>query len=211
MKSDMAAAASVAAAVITAAALGRSAPVVAILPVAENMPGGAALRPGDVVTHPGGRTTEVIDTDSEGRVILADALGWLAAQEVLCIVDVGTLTDSGAVGPAFWGCWGSSPELAFAVVDAGARACDRGWALPLHPSYVSMLSSRTADIANIAVGTPDTGQLAATYLGTFVGNTPWLHIDNGSGAWLEQASGPWPAGATGTPVRALIEYLCPAG
>lgn len=209
MKSDMAAAASVAAAVIAAAALGRRAPVVAILPVAENMPGGSALRPGDVVSHPGGRTTEVLDTDCEGRLVLADALGWLAQQRPRHIVDVGTLTDSGAVGTAFWGCWATSDEVASALVDAGSRAFDPGWALPLHPTYVALLPSRVADIANASPDAPDSGQLAATYLRTFVGDVPWVHVDNGSSAWLERDSYPWPAGPTGAPVRALVEFLHP--
>ncbi|MEN4476097.1 hypothetical protein [Mycolicibacterium cosmeticum] len=210
MKSDMAGAASVAAAVIGAAALGRPAPVVAILPVAENMPGPAALRPGDVVSHPGGRTTEVLDTDSEGRLVLADALGWLAAQRPAHLIDVGTLTDSGGLGPGYWGCWATSSELGSAVVDAGSRAFDCGWLLPLPPPYVSFPVSRVADIANICPGTPDTGQLAAAYLRTFTGDVPWVHIDNGSAAWLQHDAHPWPVGPTGTPVRALIEFLHPA-
>lgn len=210
MKSDMAGAASVAAAVIGAAALGRRAPVIAILPMAENMPGPAALRPGDVLSHPGGRTTEVLDTDSEGRLVLADALGWLAAQRPAHLIDVGTLTDSGGLGPGFWGCWATSSELGAAVVDAGARAFDRGWLLPLPPPYVSMPVSHVADTANICPGVPDNGQLAAAYLRTFVGEVPWVHIDNGSAAWLEHDAHPWPAGPTGTPVRALIEFLHPA-
>lgn len=207
MKSDMAAAASVAAAVIASAALGRTTPTVAVLPVAENMPGAAALRPGDVVTHPNGRTTEVLDTDCEGRLVLADALAWLAGQGPAHLIDVGTLTDSGGVGPALWGCWSTSAELATAVVDAGVAAFDRGWFLPLHPSYAAMLASRVADIANAPPDTPDSGQLAATYLRTFVGDVPWVHIDNGSSAWLERGAHPWPAGATGAPLRALIEFL----
>jgi leucyl aminopeptidase len=210
MKTDMAAAASVAAAVIVAAALGRTAPTVAILPVAENMPGGSALRPGDVLTHPDGRTTEVLDTDCEGRLVLADALGWLVAQAPSQLVDVGTLTDSGAVGTAFWGCWATSERVATAVVDAGRRAFDPGWLLPLHPTYEALLSSRVADVANTSMDAPDTGQLAATYLSTFVGDVPWVHLDNGSSAWLERDAHPWPAGPTGTPLRALIEFLAPS-
>ncbi|BBY58317.1 putative cytosol aminopeptidase [Mycolicibacterium sarraceniae] len=209
MKSDMAAAAAVAAAVIAAGALDASGPVTAILPIAENMPSGTALRPGDVLTHPGGRTTEVLDTDSEGRIVLADALGYLAAQKPSRLIDVGTLTDSGGVGHCFWGCWTTSTELARDVVSAGERAFDRGWALPLHSSYAALLSSRVADIANSPTAVPDSGQLAATYLRSFVGDVPWVHIDNGSSAWLEEAAHPWPAGATGTPVRALIEFLAP--
>ncbi|MCV7420160.1 leucyl aminopeptidase [Mycobacterium yunnanensis] len=209
MKSDMAAAASVAAAVIAAAALGRSASVVAILPVAENMPGGSALRPGDVVTHPGGRTTEVLDTDCEGRLVLADALGYLSGQRPERIVDVGTLFDSGALGTAYWGCWSNVAGVATDLVDAGVRAFDPGWALPLHPTYLALLSSRVADVANAPADAPDSSLVAATYLSTFVGDVPWVHVDNGSAAWLERDAYPWPAGATGTPLRALLEFLHP--
>ncbi|WP_162938419.1 leucyl aminopeptidase family protein [Mycobacterium kyogaense] len=210
MKSDMAGAAAVAAAVIAAAALGRTAPAVAVLPVAENMPGGAALRPGDVVRHPGGQTTEVLDTDCEGRLVLADALSWLVGQNLSGVIDVGTLTDSGGVGPAYWGCWTNAVALADDLIDSGRRAFDPGWQLPLHPTYAAMLPSRVADIANAAPDYPDSGQLAATYLSSLVGDTPWVHIDNGSAAWLERDAHPWPAGATGTPVRALVEYLHPS-
>ncbi|MDL9980388.1 hypothetical protein [Microbacterium candidum] len=207
MKTDMAAAASVAAAVIAIATLRPGLPLHAILPVAENMPGPAALRPGDVVAHPAGRTTEVVDTDCEGRLVLADALAWLAATGPARLVDVGTLTDSGGVGTAYWGCWGTSPALAAEVTAAGGAAGDPGWALPLHPSYDALLSSRVADSANAPTDAPDTGQVAATYLRPFAGDVPWLHIDNGSGAWLERDAGGWPAGPTGTPLRALIRWL----
>lgn len=210
MKSDMAAAASVAAAVISAAALGTAGPITAILPVAENMPSGSALRPGDLLTHPGGRTTEILDTDCEGRVVLADAVGYLAALGPARLIDVGTLTDSGGVGHRFWGCWTTSEALARDLVAAGERAFDRGWILPLDESYAKLLPSRVADIANAPAAVPDSGQLAATYLRTFAGDVPWVHVDNGSSAWLEDAAHPWPAGPTGTPVRALIELLAPA-
>ncbi|MEO6533639.1 MAG: M17 family peptidase N-terminal domain-containing protein [Pseudolysinimonas sp.] len=208
MKSDMAAAASVAAAVITAASLGAARGIHAILPITENMPGALAQRPGDVVTHPGGRTTEVVDTDCEGRLVLADALAWLAMTEPTALIDVGTLTDSGALGTAYWGCWSNSTSLAADVVSAGERAGDPGWQLPLHPSYLALLSSRVADIANAPGEAPDTGVVAATFLREFVGDVAWLHIDNGSGAYLEHDAGAWPVGPTGTPVRALVEYLC---
>lgn len=208
MKSDMAAGAAVAAAVITAAALGASVPMTALVPMAENMPGGGALRPGDVMTHPGGRTTEVVDTDCEGRLVLADAVAWLASTSPRAIIDVGTLTDSGGVGPALWGCWSSVPALGAAMVDAGGRAGEPGWLLPLHPSYASLLRSQVADSANAPSDVPDSGQLAATFLRPFAGGTPWLHVDNGSCAYLERDFSPWPAGATGIPTRALIEFLC---
>lgn len=207
MKSDMAAAASVAAAVITAARLGTTHGLHAVLPIAENMPGALAQRPGDVITHPGGRTTEVTDTDSEGRLLLADAVAWLASTAPAALIDVGTLTDSGSLGTAFWGCWGTSAPLAAELVVAGVRAGDPGWHLPLHDSYLALLTSRVADLANAPTDAPDTGVVAATFLREFAGDVPWLHIDNGSSAYLEHDAGPWPAGPTGTPVRALIEYL----
>lgn len=207
MKSDMAAAAAVAAAVVTAAALGSARSIHAVLPITENMPGSRAQRPGDVVRHPDGRRTEVVDTDSEGRLVLADAIAWLAATDADEIVDVGTLTDSGALGTGYWGCWSTSADLAGALVAAGERSGDRGWLLPLHDAYADLLESRVADAANAPLDAADTGVVAATFLRPFAADVPWAHIDNGSGAWLERPSGEWPAGPTGTPVRALIEYL----
>lgn len=207
MKSDMAAAAAVAAAVIAVASRGAGVPLHVILPIADNMPGGSALRPGDVLTHPGGRTTEVNDTDCEGRLVLADAIGWLAKTKPLAIIDVGTLTDSGGVGTAYWGAWGTDPALGRAVVQAGSDAGDPGWLLPLHPRYLAQLESTVADATNAPQECADSGQIAATYLRPFAGDVPWLHIDNGAGAYLEHDDGPWQKGATGTPVRALIEYL----
>jgi leucyl aminopeptidase len=210
MKSDMAAAAAVAAAVITAAATGSRRSLHALLPITQNMPGSRAQRPGDVVTHPDGRTTEVTDTDSEGRLVLADALAWLAATHPDELIDVGTLTDSGSLGTEFWGCWSTSAALADALVAAGERSGDRGWRLPLHDGYAALLASRVADLANAPTDAPDTGVVAASYLRSFVGDVPWAHIDNGSGAWLEHDAPPWPEGPTGTPARALIEFLAPA-
>jgi leucyl aminopeptidase len=169
--------------------------VTALLPLAENMPGGHALRPGDVVRHPDGRRTEVVDTDCEGRLVLADAVAYLARGGVGEIIDVGTLTDGGGVGPLLWGCWSTSPSLAQELGGAGEIADER------------LIESSVADIANAPLSVPDSGQLAATYLRTFAGNTPWLHLDNGSSAYLDQGFAPWPVGATGSPVRALLQLL----
>ncbi len=208
MKSDLAAAACVAGAVAVAAALGTG-PLHAVLPVAENLPGARAQRPGDVVTHPDGRTTEVVDTDCEGRLVLADALAHLAAENPARLVDVGTLTDSGAVGTAFWGCWSTSAPLAEELLAAGRTAADPGWRLPLHPGYATLLRSRVADIANAPSDEQDAGRHAATYLCSFVGEVPWVHVDNGSSAWLERDAWPWPEGPTDVPLRALVEWLAP--
>lgn len=207
MKSDMAGAASVAAAVIAVGGLGELPPIHAILPLADNMPAGDSIRPGDVVVHPNGRTTEVVDTDCEGRLVLADAIAWLSATNPTAIIDVGTLTDSGGVGTAFWGCWTNAPVLAAELAAAGTAVGDPGWVLPLHPSYRSLLTSAVADSRNSPADAPDSGQLAATFLEPFAAKVPWVHIDNGSGAYLERDSAEWKQGPTGTPTRALMEYL----
>ncbi|MBN9233488.1 MULTISPECIES: leucyl aminopeptidase family protein [Phyllobacteriaceae] len=207
MKADMAAAAAVAGAIFAAAEIGLDPDVTALLPLAENMPGGHALRPGDVVRHPDGRRTEVVDTDCEGRLVLADAVAYLARGGVGEIIDVGTLTDGGGVGPLLWGCWSTSPSLAQELGGAGEIAGEPGWHLPLRVEYERLIESSVADIANAPLSVPDSGQLAATYLRTFAGNTPWLHLDNGSSAYLDQGFAPWPVGATGSPVRALLQLL----
>jgi leucyl aminopeptidase len=207
MKSDMAGAAAVAAAVCAAGALGADCAVRAILPLAENLVGERALRPGDVVVHPDGRRTEVIDTDSEGRLVLADAIAYLARSGIEEVVDVGTLTDGGGVGHLLWGCWGNDAGLVAAVSASGEVSGDPGWALPLLPAYRALLGSDVADAGNVAREVPDGGQLAATFLSMFADGVRWVHIDNGSTAYLDSALDPWPRGATGSPTRALLELL----
>lgn len=207
MKSDMAGAASVASAVCTAAELDGKRPLRAILPLAENLPGTGAMRPGDILAHPDGTRTEVVDTDNEGRLVLADAIAYLAAGRAAAVIDVGTLTDGGAMGHAFWGCWGTSDSLIASLVAAGQRSGDYGWRLPLSAEYGVLFDSNVADLTNCARDVPDTGTMAATYLRRFAGETPWAHIDNGSTAYLETELGPWPRGATGSPTRALLEFL----
>jgi leucyl aminopeptidase len=207
MKADMAAAAAVAGAIFAAVELGADPDILAVLPIAENMPSGSAVRPGDVVTHPDGRRTEITDTDCEGRLILADAIAFLAKSNVEAIIDVGTLTDGGGVGTALWGCWTNEASLAKTMTDAGARAGEPGWHLPLRAEYERLLASKVADIANYSLDAGDSGQLAATYLRSFAGTKPWLHIDIGACAYLEQAATPWPQGATGAPLRALTQLL----
>lgn len=207
MKSDMAGAAAVAGAIFCARELNLDPSVLAVLPMAENMPGGGALKPGDVVTHPDGQRTEVVDTDSEGRLLLADAIAWLGAEGVCGIVDVGTLSDGGGVGPLLWGLWSNDDALANALLESGKTAVDPGWRLPLHREYARMLPSRIADSANAPSKTPDTGLMAATFLSRFAGTTPWAHIDNGSSAYLLDDIGAWPEGATSSPMRALFQLL----
>jgi leucyl aminopeptidase len=207
MKADMAGAAAAAGATFSAARFGLEVDVVAVLPLAENMPGGKALRPGDVVRHPGGITTEVTNTDCEGRLVLADAVAYLQALKPAAVVDVGTLTDAGGVGHARWAVMGNDDALVRRLLTAGTAAGDPGWQLPLVQSYVQLLRSPVADLVNCASEVPDTSVLAGTYLREFAGTTPWAHIDNGSTAYLELAADGWPKGATGSPVRALIRFL----
>ena len=207
MKSDMAGAAAIAGAVLYAAKLGLGTDIVACLPLAENMPGGGALRPGDVVTHPDGQTTEVTDTDCEGRLVLADAVASLAAMSPRGIVDVGTLTDAGGVGHALWGVMATDDAWADELLQGGAVSGDRGWRLPLVAEYVELIRSPVADLCNCSADVPDSAVLAATYLRQFAGDVPWAHIDNGSSAYLEHPADPWPKGATGSPLRALGRWL----
>lgn len=207
MKSDMAGAASVAAAVCAAATLKSPRPVHAILPLAENLLGRGATLPGDVLTHPDGTTTEVLDTDNEGRLVLADAVSYLVSQNASPIIDVGTLTDGGAIGHMLWGCWGTDPDLISTLVSCGEETGDPGWWLPLRDEYRTLFDSPVADRTNQARDIPDTGTTAATFLRDFAADTPWAHIDNGSTAYLDADLPPWGAGATGSPTLTLLEYL----
>jgi leucyl aminopeptidase len=207
MRADMAGGAAAAAAVIAAARLALPVPAVAVVPLAENMPGGGALRPGDVLTHRGGRTSEVVDTDCEGRLVVADALSYLTERNPVALIDVATLTDAAGLGPALWAALGTDQPLMKAVLAAGAAAGEPGWQLPLPGAYRDLLGSMSADLRNSPAHGPDSTVMAAMFLREFAGGTPWVHIDNGSTAWLEHSAGPWPEGATGSPARALVRFL----
>ncbi len=207
MRSDMAGGAAVAAAVIAAAELGLAVPVTAVVPLAENMPGGGALRPGDVLTHRGGRTSQVVDTDSEGRLVVADALAYLAERGPAVLLDVATLTDAAGLGPALWAAFGTDQALLDEVLRAGEAAGDPGWPLPLPDAYRDLLACPAADLRNTPSRGPDSAVMAAMFLREFAGDAPWVHIDNGSTAWLEYETGLWPEGATGSPFRALLRFL----
>lgn len=207
MRSDMAGGAAVAAAVIAAARLALPLAATAVVPLAENLPGGGALRPGDVLTHRGGRTSEVIDTDSEGRLVVADALAYLTERNPAALIDVATLTDAAGLGPALWAAMGTDQALLEEVLEAGEFAGEPGWPLPLPEGYRQLLSSPAADLRNTPARGPDSTVLAAMFLREFAGDAPWVHIDNGSTAWLEYDTGLWPEGATGSPTRTLIRFL----
>jgi len=209
MKTDMSGGAAVLAAMKAIAALKPDVAVVGVVPLVENMPGGRAMRPGDVVRSAEGKTVEVLDTDAEGRLILADALWYARQLGATHLVDVATLT--GAIGIALGrtttGLFGS-PEAWVALVGRTAnRAGDRAWALPLFEDYREQLRSDIADVANIG-GRPAGSITAALFLKEFTGGLPWAHLDIAWTAWAEEAQ-PWqPKGPTGVAVRTLAELAC---
>jgi leucyl aminopeptidase len=206
MKTDMAGGAAVVAAMKAIAALKPDIAVVGVVPLVENMPGGRAMRPGDVVRSAEGKTVEVLDTDAEGRLILADAL-WYARQiGATHLVDVATLT--GAIGIALGrsttGLFGLPDWWVTLVGRTANRAGDRAWPLPLFDDYREQLRSEIADLANIG-GRPAGSITAALFLSEFTGGLPWAHLDIASTAWAEEAQ-PWqPKGPTGVAVRTLAE------
>ena len=209
MKSDMSGGAAVLGAMKAIAALKPAAAVVGVIPLVENMPGGRAMRPGDVVRSAEGKTVEVLDTDAEGRLILADAL-WYARQiGATHLVDVATLT--GAIGIALGrtttGLFGVPDAWVSLVGQTANRAGDRAWPLPLFDEYREQLRSDIADLANIG-GRPAGSITAAMFLKEFTGGLPWAHLDIAWTAWAEDAQ-PWqPKGPTGVAVRTLAELAC---
>ncbi|MEI7778913.1 MAG: leucyl aminopeptidase [Actinomycetes bacterium] len=208
MKIDMAGAASVFGAVIAIADLGLPINVTGWLPTAENMPSGAAQRPGDVITHYGGRTVEVIDTDAEGRLILADALVRAAEDKPDLLVDVATLTGAQtvALGVRTAGVMTNHQASSNAVLQAAERAGEPMWPMPMPVEIRATLDSQIADIANL--GDRKGGMLAAAiFLNEFVpAGTKWVHIDIAGPAQNNSAPyGFTPKGATGLPVRTFVE------
>ncbi|CAN5366426.1 leucyl aminopeptidase [soil metagenome] len=217
MKYDMTGAATVLAVAIAAARLELDVRVTAWLCLAENMPSGSALRPNDVITIRGGKTVEVLNTDAEGRLVLADGIVAAGEEQPDAIVDVATLTGAASVamGTRYVGTMGDT-ELAQRVVAAGDRVGETLWHMPIPAELRPLLASDIADIANIKPGNTAAGMMiAAAFLRDFVGTSgddddkrpiPWAHLDiagpanNGAAGWGFTGKGP-----TGVAVRALIE------
>ncbi|MDQ2960430.1 MAG: leucyl aminopeptidase [Candidatus Dormibacteraeota bacterium] len=206
MKADMGGGAAVLAAVLAIAALAVPANVVGIVPATENMPGGKALKPGDVVSAMDGTTIEVVNTDAEGRVVLADGLAYARRIGATHLVDVATLTGAAvvALGHVTTALMTSDPGLASLVQRAGEEAGDRFAELPMHPEYDACLHSEVADVRNWA------GRQAGTISGgifirAFSGGLPWVHLDIAGTSWNDQANlKDVPSGPTGSPVRTLV-------
>jgi leucyl aminopeptidase len=206
MKTDMSGAAAVIGAMRAISLLKAPIKVVGVIPSAENMPGGRATRPSDVLTGASGTTVEVINTDAEGRLILGDALWYARELGATHLVDVATLTGACvvALGKHASGLF-AQPESWGAVVQRTAqRAGDRCWQMPLYEEYREQIKSDIADMLNSG-GRPGGACTAAVFLKEFVGDTPWAHIDIAGTAWAEDAK-PWQAkGSTGVAVRTLAE------
>ena len=205
MKFDMCGAASV---LGTMAALGELQPpinVVGIVPACENMPGGRATRPGDIVTSMSGKTVEVLNTDAEGRLILCDALTYASRYEPRCLLDVATLTGACvvAVGHLYTGIFSNDEALAAELLEAGKRSLDPAWRLPVDDEYGEGLRSNFADFANIG-GRYAGASIAAQFLSRFVDGTPWAHLDIAGAAWHPSGKR---KGATGRPVPMLVDFL----
>ena len=211
MKSDMAGAAAVAAACSALAELGIRMEVTGLLALAENMPGGDAQRPGDIITAHGGTTIEVLDTDAEGRLVLADALHHGSTMDPDAMVDLATLTGSAiaAVGHYAAAAMGNDEDLIASLRQAADVAGEPLWQLPLWPDLEPLLETPVADINNTGDGGGGGSIIGGLFLRRFVGDVPWAHLDIAGPAFLppERAIHHLPAGATGYGVRTLLAWL----
>ncbi len=208
MKADMTGGAEVLAAMRAAARLQLPLNLISILPAAENMPGGRAMRPGDVVKTLSGKTVEVQNTDAEGRLILSDGLAYATRFKPAALIDIATLTGACvvALGQFAIGMFGTDARLKESLRKAGARAGERVWEMPLWDDYFEQLRSEVADMRNI--GGRGGGMItAALFLSKFVGDCPWVHLDIASTDWSERERAYIPKGPTGIGTRLLIQYL----
>jgi leucyl aminopeptidase len=207
MKCDMAGAAAVLAATLAVAELRLPVNLLAVLPLVENMPGGRAMRLGDVLFSRSGKTIEVLNTDAEGRLILADALSYAVGQNADHLVDLATLTGACmvALGTEVAGLMSNNAAWGDRVLSACRQAGERAWPLPMDAHYGELIRSNVADVKN-APGTRYGGAIsAAKFLEQFVGDVPWAHLDIAGPAWAEHESAARDAGGTGYGVRALVE------
>jgi leucyl aminopeptidase len=183
--------------------------VVGLVASAENMPSSSAYKPGDILKTLSGKTIEVLNTDAEGRIVLADALYYAQQYQPDGIIDLATLTGAitVALGPHATGIMSNDDELANRIAQAGETTGERVWRMPLWDPYKEMVKSDIADIKN------STGRLggaitAAAFLANFVGDYPWVHMDIAGTAWTDQKPKAYtPKGATGVGVRLLVQAL----
>ena len=206
MKDDMAGGAAVACAMRAIATLKAPLRVIGVVPATENMPGGRAVKPGDVLKSANGKTVEVINTDAEGRLVLGDALWYARELGATHLVDVATLTGACvvALGKITSGLFGTPPEWVEHIRLIANRAGDRVWPMPVFEEYREQLKSEIADFSNTG-GRPAGAITAALFLSEFTGGLPWAHLDIAGTAWAEESKPYLPKGPSGVAVRTLAE------
>lgn len=210
MKMDMAGAASILGVFRALPKLKPKVEVHGIIAATENMPGGNAYKPGDILKTMSGKTIEVLNTDAEGRLILSDALSYAVKQNPDEIIDIATLTMAVviALGSLIAGAIGNSDEIFARIERASQQSGEKFWRLPLEKDYKERLQSPIADIRNIATPRREAGStMGALVLEEFVGNLPWLHLDIAGPAWADKEFFYLSEGGTGFPTRTLIHYL----
>jgi leucyl aminopeptidase len=212
MKGDMGGGAAVIAAIQAISQLKPKLNVHVVCAATDNMPGGSAQRPGDVVTAMNGMTIEVDNTDAEGRLTLADAIGYALSKDAVRIIDVATLTGAArvALGDGVTPVFGNDDDLVDAVLETSKAVGESMWRLPLDSVTKRQNSSKIADLKNTG-GRGGGSTTAAHFIADFAGDTPWVHIDVAATSMLESTRGWMPAGATGVPTRSLIELAMRLG
>jgi leucyl aminopeptidase len=206
MKGDMSGGAAVICAMAAIARLQAPVRCVAVVPMTENMPGGRAVKPGDILISAAGKTVEILNTDAEGRLVLGDAMWYGRELGATHLVDVATLTGACvvALGKSTSGLFGTPEAWVEHVRRAGDRAGDRMWPMPVFDDYKDQLKSEIADFTNTG-GRPAGAITGALFIKEFAGDLPWAHLDIAGTAWAEDARPYQPKGATGVGVRTLAE------
>jgi leucyl aminopeptidase len=209
MKYDMAGGATMLGVMRALAALKPLVKVIAIVPSTENMPGGRAQKPGDVQISMAGKSIEVINTDAEGRLILADGITY--AQKLGCthLIDAATLTGAIVVSLSNInvGVFGSDQAFTDKLLASAKSAGEKMWQMPVDDDYREMIKSTIADIQNVGIGKGGGAITAAMFLKEFSGDTPWIHLDIAGTAWLDDAKAWMAKGASGVAVRTLIDLV----
>ena len=210
MKDDMSGAAAVLGVFSALAALKPSVEVRGYMAIAENMPGGHAQKPGDVLKAYNGKTIEVLNTDAEGRLVLADALSYATSKKPDVIIDIATLTGAAlvALGHLVSAVMGNSKKDVQAILAAGEDTGEKFWELPLVKEYQQDIKSKIADVKNIGGRRGEAGTIiGGLFLQEFVDGKPWVHIDIAGPSWTDSDQPYCPTGGTGHPVRTLLKYL----
>jgi leucyl aminopeptidase len=208
MKSDMTGAAVVAAAMQAIARLALPVNVVGYLALTENMTGGRAMKMGDVLTLRNGKTVEIMNTDAEGRLILADALSYAVERQPGRVLDLATLTGACvvALGLKVAGLFGNNDPYCKELIAACRKTGERVWRMPLHDDFKEQLKSSVADLKNIG-GKWGGAVTAAKFLEQFVSSTPWIHLDIAGPSWCDTENTTRDSGGTGCFVRSLVAYM----